>query len=164
MIRRAMLTDLESLLMIKDLVITDMAKYNIFQWDHAYPTAVHFEQDIENGTLYVIEENNMICGFACIDQKQAPEYKNLDWHSPDDAYVIHRLAIHPECGGRGYASQIINFAEELALKEGIHDLRIDTFYQNHRAQALFKKAGFEYIGDVMFPRKNEPFCCFHKTI
>ena len=46
MIRRAMLTDLESLLMIKDLVITDMAKYNIFQWDHAYPTAVHFEQDI----------------------------------------------------------------------------------------------------------------------
>ena len=164
MIRRAKLTDLESLLMIKDLVVIDMAKHNIFQWDHSYPAAVHFQQDIENGTLYVIEDHNQICGFACIDQNQAPEYKTLDWHSPDQAYVIHRLAIHPECGGRGYASQMIRFAEEHALKNGIRDLRIDTLSKNHRAQALFRKAGFEYIGDVHFPRKTEPFCCFHKTL
>ena len=164
MIRRAMLTDLDNLLMIKDLVIADMAEHNIFQWDDSYPNAVHFQQDIENGTLYVIDDNDRICGFACIDQKQAPEYKTLDWHSPDNAYVIHRLAIHPECGGKGYASQILKFAEELAIKEGTTDLRIDTFHQNHRAQALISKFGFEYIGEVIFPRKGEPFCCFHKSI
>lgn len=163
MIRRALLTDLEKVLDIKELVIADMAKHNIFQWDHTYPNQDIFTQDIENGDLYVIEEDNVIYGFACIDMKQAPEYTALNFNT-ETAYVIHRLAIHPDYNGRGYASQIIKFAEELAQKEGVFHLRIDTFSQNHRAQGFFKKQGFNYIGDVFFPRKKEPFCCFHKTI
>lgn len=164
MIRLAMLTDLDNLLMIKDLVIADMAKHNIFQWDHTYPNLDILRQDIENGDLYVIEENGTVCGFACIDTKQASEYATLDWHSPKEAYVIHRLAIHPDFGGKGYASMMIKFSESLALANNIRDLRIDTFCHNHRAQALFKKSGFEYIGDIFFARKDEPFCCFHKSL
>lgn len=164
MIRRAQLNDLQQLLDIKELVIADMAKHNIFQWDHTYPNQDILTQDIENGDLYVIEEDGVICGFACIDTNQAPEYQTLNFNGPETAYVIHRLAIHPGYSGRGYASQIIKFAEELALQEGVRDLRIDTFSQNHRAQGLFKKQGFDYIGNVFFPRKQEPFCCFHKTI
>lgn len=164
MIRRALLTDLEKVLNIKEVVVADMVKHNIFQWDHTYPNQDVLTQDIENENLYVIEENNIICGFACIDTYQAPEYKTLDFKAPEMAYVIHRLAIHPDYNGRGYASKIIKFAEELALKDGVLDLRIDTFSQNRRAQDFFKKQGFNYIGDVFFPRKTEPFCCFHKTI
>lgn len=164
MIRRALLTDLQEILNVKDLVIADMAKHNIFQWDHAYPNEAVLTQDIENQDLYVIEENGVICGFACIDTKQAPEYATLDFEMTDTAYVVHRLAIHPEYNGRGYASRMIQFAEDLAVQNGVFDLRIDTFCENYRAQNFFKKQGFNYVGDVIFPRKKEPFCCFHKTL
>lgn len=164
MIRRALFTDLQEILDVKDFVIADMAKHNIFQWDHTYPNQAVFTQDIENENLYVIEENGVICGFACIDTNQAPEYDTLDFKVPGTAYVVHRLAIHPEYNGRGYASRIIQFAEALALQNGVFDLRIDTFCENIPAQNFFRKQGFNYIGDVFFPRKKEPFCCFHKTI
>lgn len=164
MIRLATLKDLPEILRIKDAAIKQMHINNIDQWDDSYPTAHIFEDDIIRKELYVIDEGTKLVGFACINDHKAPEHGQLAWKTPNNAYMVHRLAVDPAANGNGYASKILRFAEELASSKNVTSMRINTFCKNTIAQQLFKKNGYEYVGDLIFPRKEEPFVAFEKFI
>ncbi|KWU95660.1 acetyltransferase, partial [Salmonella enterica subsp. enterica serovar Kentucky] len=120
----------------------------------------HFEEDIEKDTLFVLEENSIIYAFIVVDQQQSEWYDELEW--PIDrkgAYVIHRLAGSSEY--KGTATQLFDFAVNLALDHNIHVLLTDTFALNKRAQGLFTKFGFSKVGEAKIDyhpfNKGEPF-------
>ncbi|HLR18313.1 MAG TPA: GNAT family N-acetyltransferase [Staphylococcus sp.] len=167
MIRIANKNDLLSILKIVDEAKKMMQKDNNNQWDEHYPLKAHFEEDIQNETLYVLEENAIIYAFIVIDQQQSEWYDELEW--PIDrkgAYVIHRLAGSAEY--KGAATQLFNFAVNLALDHNIHVLVTDTFALNKRAQGLFKKFGFNKVGEAKINyhpfNKGEPFYVYYKNL
>lgn len=164
MIRLATPTDIPRILHIKDLAVAKMYQNQIFQWDESYPTEEIFRQDICLNELYVIEDENLIVGFACINTTQAPEYQTLTWTTTPKAYVVHRLAIDPTTTGKGYATQLMEFAENLARSQNIFSMRIDTLSKNIFAQKLFSKMGYTSVGQVFFARKPEPFYCYEKSL
>ncbi|ONI46398.1 hypothetical protein AN640_03515 [Candidatus Epulonipiscium fishelsonii] len=165
MVRLATINDIDRIIKIKNLAIAQMAKNNIYQWNELYPTDTNFLNDIQNETLYVIDEHSQIGAVACIDQNIPSEYYSvLSWSSNSPAYTLHRLAVDPAYAKRGYASLIMNKLENLALYKNITNIQIDTFSQNYLAQNLFRKHGYTYVGDVYFRRKVEPFYCFEKIL
>ncbi|MGO1632759.1 MAG: GNAT family N-acetyltransferase, partial [Staphylococcus equorum] len=91
MIRIANKNDLSSVLKIVKEAKAIMKQDNNNQWDEQYPLEQQFKDDIQKGTLYVLEENSIIYAFIVVDQQQSEWYDELEW--PIDrsgAYVIHR--------------------------------------------------------------------------
>ena len=74
---------------------------------------------------------------------------------------IHRLAVHPEYQGKGFAQKMMDYAEDYARKENYISVRLDTFSQNHRNQRFYEARGYQKLGDIYFPKQSvHPFHCY----
>lgn len=167
MIRVASLRDLGSILAIVEEAKAIMQQDNNNQWDEHYPLESHFVEDINNENLYVLDENNKIHAFIVVDQNQSEWYDNLQWPvNRKGAYVIHRIAA--SSGYKGAATKLFNFAVNLAIEHNIYVMITDTFALNKRAQGLFKKFGFNKVGEAKmnYPpyNKGDSFYAYYKNL
>ena len=81
MIRKAKLSDLDRIMEIISEAVAEMKSYGNTQWDENYPSNETFITDINNNSLYVYEEDNLIKGLVCIDtdeDEEIPENNNDD--------------------------------------------------------------------------------------
>ena len=60
MIRLAIKNDLPYIEALVETAKEIMKEFNNNQWDDKYPAREHFEEDIANQTLYVLEDNDEI--------------------------------------------------------------------------------------------------------
>jgi ribosomal protein S18 acetylase RimI-like enzyme len=162
MIRRAKLQEIPDILRITDACATQMASHGIYQWNSYYPSYEILEQDVLRDELYVLTNQPEIVGLIVISKVMDPQYKNVSWLTPDgDNLYIHRLAVHPEYQGKGYAQQLMGFAEDFAKKAGAVSIRLDTFSQNRKNQRFYGQRGYKKLGDVYFPGQSvDPFHCY----
>lgn len=119
-----------------------------------YPTIGVAEEMTNAGQMYVLEYNNTICGSMGLNKKQPPEYAGIDWqykYPTENVLVIHTLCIPPDMANCGYATRMIEYAKEQAIKSDCRVIRIDTFVGNKPARALYLKNGFRIAGygDIM---------------
>ncbi len=85
-----------------------------------YPTGKDAGKALDNGALYVYEEDNNIAGSIIVDKVQPIEYKNIVWGKfveDSKAMVIHLLMVRPSMMGKGIASALVRYAGELADNE-----------------------------------------------
>ena len=160
MIRKANLNDVDGIMDIVNQIVVEMKESNNTQWDENYPKAENFKQDIEEGSLYVDEFEGDLIGFVCINDVQPDEYKEMNWISDEDALVIHRMGINPKYRRQGKAKNLIRYAENLALDNGIMYLKTDTNSMNIKMYNLFKKCGFRFVGQMKFMGKTDVFYCY----
>ena len=121
-------------------------------------------QDIDQGNLYVSQRGGRPVAFICVNKLEPAEYSELNWSSRKDAMVIHRMAVDPEHRRKGVGRELMKFAEDLAQKQRIDYLKIDTNSKNEKMKALFVKCGYNLIGEVNFIGKETPFYCYDKLI
>lgn len=164
MIRKAVSGDIKQIIDILNRTKLEMHSYNNFQWDENYPTEVDFINDIKKGNLFSIELEESLAGFVCVNTIEPVEYKGLNWSSTKTAMVIHRMSVDPEFRRRGLGTELLKFAEELANKNNIEYLKTDTYSLNIKMNALFKKCGYAFIGEMRFLGKEKPFYCYDKMI
>jgi ribosomal protein S18 acetylase RimI-like enzyme len=134
-----------------------MEARGIHQWDEIYPDEKIINNDIEKQQLYLLEDDEQICGIIALNEFQEPQYKNVDWEFDGKTLVVHRLAIEPSCQRRGHAKMLMQFAHKLAKKEHYKSIRLDAFIHNPAAVALYEKLGYRMAGKVTF-RKGDFFC------
>ncbi len=166
MIRKAILEDVNEILKITKACAAHMISNNIFQWNEFYPNASAFERDIEEGECYVIEIESEVIGCVTISTLMDEEYVPIDWLTPNENNIyIHRLAVHPEYQGKGYAQQLLSFAEDYAKTNTYASIRLDTFSQNKRNQKFYERRGYKKLGDIYFPKQSEhPFHCYELVL
>jgi ribosomal protein S18 acetylase RimI-like enzyme len=138
----------------------------IYQWNEAYPNPAAFKNDISRNELFVYEESSKILGCISISTHMDEEYVPVKWLSPNQKNLyIHRLAVHPDCQGQGYAQKLMSFAEEEAKTKGYISIRLDTFSQNFRNQKFYELRGYKRLGNVYFPNQSEhPFYCYELVL
>ena len=150
MIRLATKNDLLSITQLVKEAKQIMEEFNNNQWDDEYPAKEHFEEDIENKTLYVLDVDHTIYG---------PVNRN-------GAYVIHRLAGSKQY--KGAATELFQFAIDLANEHDIHVILTDTFALNKPAQGLFEKFGFTKVDEIEIDYhpfdRGAPFYAYYKNI
>lgn len=162
MIRKAEKTDIESLINITQACAKSMIDHGIFQWNEHYPSKSAFINDLNRKELYVLEVNSKVIGCVVISTFIDEEYVPVKWLTPNKNNIyIHRLAIHPNLQGKGYAQQLMSFAEQLAIDNNYSSIRLDTFSQNKRNQKFYELRGYKRLGDIYFPKQsNFPFHCY----
>lgn len=165
MIRQALPTDIGGIMAVVEASREIMQAGGNFQWDENYPLQVHFEQDIVEGTLYIIDENGVVAGLICLNSDEPAVYSEASWQSGGDRLVIHRMAVSPEYRRHGFAGELLYFAAKHSLENGASSLRTDTFSGNIPMNTLFLKHGFRKTGAVELEgKKQQPFYCYEKVL
>jgi len=164
MIRKAMIDDLDAIMGILGEIIVEMHGYNNFQWDENYPQVKDFAADIKKGDLFVCVRDTEIVGFICISGDQPLEYGELNWSSGEEALVIHRMGVSPNSRNAGIGAELVGFAEEFSRNSGIRYLKTDTYSLNTKAQGLFQKRGYIFVGEMSFLGKEKSFYCYEKML
>lgn len=126
------------------------------QWQDGYPNQKDFENDINNGRLFVLpdrEDPEQIAGVMALTYYEE-DYHHLyegEWLSELPYMVMHRVALKKKYRGQGYGKDLFAAFAEQARKEGFRSLRIDTHEGNAIMRHLLKQAGFSLCGRVILP-------------
>ena len=162
MIRKGTFLDIDRILEITKACAKQMISQGIYQWNEHYPNKEVFEIDVNRNELYVLEIHSKIIGCIAISTLMDKEYIPVKWLTPNKNNIyIHRLAIHPEQQRKGYAQQLMDFAEQFAIENNYTSIRLDTFSQNQRNQIFYELRGYKKLEDIYFPKQSEyPFHCY----
>lgn len=166
MIRKALLSDIDTILLLTKACAKAMIAKGIYQWNEHYPSRSRFLKDIELQELYVLEENDNIQGIIVLTKVMDEEYIPITWLTENNNNLyVHRLAVHPEYWGQGYAQQLMDFAESYARDAHYQSVRLDTFSQNKRNQNFYGTRGYQRLGNIFFPKQSEhPFYCYELVL
>ena len=166
MIRIATLKDIDKLLEITKACGIHMISKNIFQWNEFYPNKNAFLKDLGRNELYVLEIENTLIGCICVSTFMDEEYNTISWLSETKNNIyIHRLAIHPNHQGKGYAQKLMSFAEDFSKKNNFISVRLDTFSINQRNVQFYEHRGYKRLGNIYFPKQSEfPFYCYELVL
>ena len=166
MIRGAKISEIPDIITICKVCAAYMISNGIYQWNEHYPSTAVFKKDIERGELYVLENDKKVIATIVISTLIDDEYLPVKWLTPTANNVyIHRLSVHPDHQGKGYAQKLMDFAENHAKKYNFISVRLDTFSQNKRNQKFYETRGYHQLGDIFFPKQSEhPFHCFELVL
>lgn len=162
MIRKGTTADIDAIITITKACAKHMISNNILQWNSHYPNPAAFENDVKRNELYVLEINKAIIGCVVISTFKDDEYIPIQWLTKNENCVyIHRLAVHPNQQGKGYAKLLMDFSEAFAIENGYASIRLDTFSRNHRNQKFYELRNYKRLGSIYFPKQSEyPFYCY----
>ena len=151
MIRKSEYGDIPAIMVIINSAKEYLASQSINQWQNGYPNEEVLKEDIENSCGYVLTLAGEVKGYCSIRQTVDPCYgviEHGEWKNDRPYIVLHRTCIAPECKGGGSAGIFVRFAEEMAEKLGIKDLRADTHARNRSMRRMLEKNGFAECGIV----------------
>jgi len=162
MIRKAKKEEIPQLLAITRECARQMISQNIYQWNDIYPSKKAFENDVLRDELFVLIIENNLIGCIVLTPKIDEEYLTVKWLTPNkNNLYVHRLAIHPDYQGKGFAQKLMAFAENLAIKNDYSSIRLDTFSKNIRNQKFYELRGYKKLGSIYFPNQSDdPFYCY----
>lgn len=135
-----------------------------------YPVRETALNGLNTNSLYVLESNGKIAASVILNEIQPEAYSSLSWNidaTGKEVLVIHTLCVHPSFYGKGIASILINFTEELAKNISAKTIRFDTHSGNLPATQLYLKKGYKLIGETPLNLDydiEDSFKCFEKII
>lgn len=166
MIRPAKISEIPDILDITRACAEKMKRNGIFQWNEHYPSKEAFVQDVKRNELYVKLFDGKPIGAIVISTHMDDEYIPIQWlTSNGNNTYIHRVCVHPEHQGKGFAQELMDFAEDFTKKNGFVSVRLDTFSQNKRNQHFYERRGYQKLGDIFFPKQStHPFHCYELVL
>lgn len=172
MVRQAFKYEKEKVIKFYDVVIeaNNKAKINLRWQKNIHPSHKLLNDSVDNGELFIYEENEEILGACIMNKKFNESYELINWGinaEPCELGVIHVLGVHPEYFRKGIAEKLLNGVKEYACENKIKAIRLDVFKINTPAVKLYEKLGFLRMGEtVMFVQNigNEDFYLYeYKT-
>lgn len=164
-IRLAADNDVDLIMKIVQKVIPLMRNSGNFQWDEKYPNPEVFLKDIANQELWVAENDGIVVGMVAITLDQPDEYAHVGLDVKEVSIVPHRMAVDPDCQGKGVAKKLLNQADVVAKSKGIPRVRIDTNVANQITTRLFPSCGYDLKGEIGLDfRPGLRFLCYEKLI
>nr|WP_299345746.1 GNAT family N-acetyltransferase [Allomuricauda sp.] len=166
MIRPAKISEIPDILAITKACAEKMKNNGIFQWNEHYPSKEAFIHDAERNELYVKTLEGKPIGAIVISTHMDEEYIPIHWlTSNGNSTYIHRVCVHPDYQGKGFAQEMMDFAEDFTKKNGFNSVRLDTFSQNKRNQQFYEQRGYQKLGDIFFPKQStHPFHCYELVL
>lgn len=166
MIQKAAPTDIDRLKKITEACADHLISQGIFQWNKNYPSRAVFEADVTKETVYVYRKDNQIVGCVVFSYEKDHFYNKVNWLSEEDRHLyVHRLAVHPDCQGKGIARSLMDFGEAMAQENKCRSIRLDTFSKNPRNNTFYQARGYQHVGEVFFSQKSPyPFYCYEKLL
>lgn len=145
MIEQALKKDLKEITFLARKARNHMLEIGLKQWVGDYPNLSSFSNDLKVDGLYVYRQDNKIVGSISLLPDAEAAYREINWSS-NNALVIHRLIVDPECQKKGIGKSLFEFSINLGKKGNYQSIKVDTHPDNFRMLGLIIKMGFTYVG------------------
>jgi ribosomal-protein-alanine N-acetyltransferase len=122
-IRRANESDLTAILAIEEKSFTSAWTEDFFRHELYNPVS----------RFYVLEKEKKIIGYIVI------------WLLADESHIAN-IAVHPEFRNAGLGGKLLNFAFEIARRNGAKTITLEVNEQNIAARRLYEKFQFVLTG------------------
>ncbi len=116
-----------------------------------YPAPGFLQTSIEQGELYIKEENGELAACMVLNHACNPGYENMQWSleaSSEEMLVIHALGVAPRMSGRGIAKEMVKTAFDIAREQKLKTVRLDILKGNLPAKKAYLAMGFRYVDTV----------------
>ncbi|MCD7893936.1 MAG: GNAT family N-acetyltransferase [Erysipelotrichaceae bacterium] len=165
MIRNSNINDIENIMTLIHQAQAYFKDNHIDQWQDGYPDKLQIQEDIKRNNSYVLDDNKIIgTMYFAIENDENYASINGQWLTYNQPYaVIHRIVVDNNYKGHGLAGQLLSFAVEECLKQGINSIRIDTHQDNLSMQRFLTKNGFILCGDITL-KSGDPRIAFEKIL
>lgn len=150
--RKAVQADKTAIWNILQQAILRRKKDGSDQWQDGYPNEEVVQRDLDRGIGYVLTIDDAIAGYAAIILNDEPAYDELKgtWLTNGDFFVVHRIAVSDRFIGQGLGKKIMECTEDLARKQNVPSIKVDTNFDNAAMLKTFEKLGYTYCGEVTF--------------
>lgn len=162
-LRKATRDDLNNFEDILNRVL-EVGKVTGLNWTKNYPRKIHFEEDLKNDELYVLEDNKEIIGAVCLNDKYDINYNKINFSYSKRALLIHRLMIDGKFSNKGYGKKMIREIEKFALDNGYDSIKLDTNEKNKIAQKLYFGSGYIKKGMMNLEGKEGNYIALQKIL
>lgn len=128
-----------------------------YQWKGDYPNINNFYYDLENNQVIVYENNDVIDGVATVVFTKDLNYEVIQgkWLNDDKYVSIHRIATKAGNYNKGIGYSLFKNAEEIAIKNGINNIKIDTHENNISMRHLLNKLGYQECGKIILLNRDD---------
>ncbi|MDR1628811.1 MAG: GNAT family N-acetyltransferase [Oscillospiraceae bacterium] len=159
-IRKAAAQDLAAIMAIVRQAQDFFEAYGIEQWRDGYPNEAQLVNDIQKGEAFVVCEEEATVGFAVLSlNRLAPREE-----ASAERYALVRLiAIDERFQSRGFATELMDYADLVCKKSAIGCIRINIHPDNLAMRRTLKKCGFSKSEEVL-GEGEEPFWQYEKQI
>lgn len=141
--------DLDAICDMVASVIHTMEAQGIYQWDAMYPTREDFLADLQQQTLYMATEQDVLVAIYVINRECDPEYQAGKWqYCGEKAGILHRLCVSPKAQHHGVGKAVLAHIEQQLRDMGVTSVRLDVFSENPYAIRLYKHNGYVQRGHV----------------
>lgn len=163
-LRKAILSDQPIIWEILQQAILQRKEEGSNQWQNGYPNPQTILDDIANGSAHVLIDNNIIIAYVAIIFDIEPAYTDIvgKWLSDGEYIVIHRVAVSKVVKSKGIATYLFKMIEQMAIKQKIYSIKVDTNFDNIPMLKILDKLGYTYCGEVYF--NNSPRRAFEKVL
>lgn len=129
----------------------DTAPYGPGWKKDIYPSPEDISSALENGELWVCEENSKYIASMIVNSRSQEEYALVEWGvdaTQDEVLLIHALGVLPQYHGRGIASEMVRHAITLAKSQNKKAMRLDVLSGNLPAEKLYPKFDFRLVSEL----------------
>lgn len=142
-----------------------MQQSKIYQWSDHYPSREQVWDDLNMGSVFGLMLRNEVLGVMSIQTQHEEEYDEIAWAFPSEqAWYLHRLAIHPRYQKKGLGRRMIHFAEREVLSRNGEVLRLSVYETNTPSLNFFERVGYSRSGTYYFPPWEDSFICMEKRL
>ena len=165
-LNQAVIEDYDSIIAFYDDVTDRTPKIATYaRWSkRKHPTLEGIKAYIEEGSMYLYKEGNVIVGAVAVTMYQGDDYHAIEWSqqvADDKAAVIHILAVNPDFQSKGIGTEMILEAINLAKEKGMQAIRLDALASNIPAHRMYERLGFKYRGKQHLYAENTGWTDFY---
>lgn len=159
-------SDIDEIMLLKEKINKDLLLHGMNQWNNGYPNEEVFLRDIGLKSQYkLIDENQRIIGIGSMNQLQHPKFAEANWDDKSDGFrLIYRLGINPEYQNQGLAGKIMDFLEDLAVKENASSIRLGALSTYEKVVQFYLKRNYNIKDEKMFPVSKQIFYLMEKSL
>ncbi len=158
-------TDLVEILYLLKVCTRDMNSRGLRHWNSTFPPAEQIDRDVMNGHIYLAKDKGVCKGMVTVKDDEPEDYRQMNLSSVDSRPLfVNCLAVHPLWQGKGIARMIIDFAQEMAKKNGYTCIRLDIYQTSESARQLCEKLSFREIGSFQANYQRIPYVCYEKQL
>lgn len=117
-------------------------------WNSDYPKLEHVREDIENASLYKLEEMGRIIAAAYFGEFEEIERPECFDKSFKNLGEFARVGVLREFHRKGYAEMLLRHLIDEAKERGFDGIALLVGRENEAAKALYEKLGFENCGEA----------------
>lgn len=153
-LRLAEISDLSQLKDVFTEITAEMTRNCGEIWNEYYPCEL-FEEDIERGELYVLDDNGTIAAaYVLCGTNEAEEY--IEWQDKKAKVLyIDRFGVNVNYQRRGIAGTMLRFAADIAREKNAAYVRLFVVDRNIPAINLYEKNGFKRMDGVFYEEIDE---------